>query len=287
MYFTNYAENAIADMMRGEGLSLPASWWLGIVVGIDSNELPEEVAPYSGYQRVESPRALTQWAGTQAAGSVLPSSGTSHATSNNVEFDFGLSAAAFEVVYLGLYDAETGGNCWMYLPVPVPLDVGIGEPVSFDIGTVAATLALASGCSDYLANKLIDLLFRGEAFAWPATTYIGYSTTMPTNATPGTEPSGGTGYARAAIASTLTAWLGTNGTTAPSTGTSGRISNASALTYTAPTGDQGEIEAWQQFDAASAGNLLFYAEMDPGPVSVRASGDAPRFEPLRLGIDIA
>jgi hypothetical protein len=232
-------------------------------------------------------RSLAAWAGTQSPGSTLASSGTSHATSNNGAIDFGTGLDG-TANYFGIFDASTGGNLWAYIPLTAPQDISPPDSVSFDPGTLAMTLGLSGGTSDYLSNKLIDLLFRGQAYTWPATTYAAYSTTMPTNSTPGTEPSGG--YLRTAIASTLTAWSATQGGTAASSGTSGRTANLAPLLAPVPSADQGDIVGMMLFDAASLGNMLFWGPMLVGgvatPVTVNASGDAPGWDTGGFGLNV-
>lgn len=290
MYFTDHAENAIADMMRGQGLTLPDSWWIGLIGSVSSEASPLELAGVD-YARQEVVRSLTTWAGTQGAGTTVASSGTSHASSNNDLIDFGNAGAGGwgTAEYVGLYDAATGGNCWAYVPI-TPMVIGSGDPVSFAAGDIAMTLALTGGMSNYLANKLIDLLLRDQAYAWPATAYVAYTLTVPTNAAAGAEPLGG--YSRVAIASSLTAWLSTQGDTAPSTGVSGMISNASAVVFPVPTADQGDAQGWMLMDAAVAGNHLAYGELldsneDPAAFTINAGGAAPRFEAGDLTITVA
>lgn len=289
MYFSDYAENKIADCIRGQGLTLPGSWYAGLISSVSSEASPLELSG-TGYARVAIARSLAAWAGTQGAGTTLASTGTSHATSNNALVDFGTSGSAWGTAeYVGLWDASTAGNCWMYLPV-TPVVIGNGDPVSFAAGDIAATLALTGGMSNYLCNKWIDLLFRAQAYTWPATTYVGYTITATTNATAGTEPLGG--YTRVAIASSLTAWLSTQGNTAASTGVSGRITNAAAITFPVPTADQGTADGWALFDAATAGNHLAYGDLldsagDPTAYTVNSGGSAPRFEAGDLGITLA
>lgn len=116
--------------------------------------------------------------------------------------------------------------------------------------------------TDYLENKLVDWLLRGQAFTPPATTYIGLFTVAPTDSTAGTEVSGGS-YARVSVASSLTNWAGTQAaaSTTASTGTSGTTSNNGDITFPAATADWGTVVAFGIFDAASSGNLLIYAAL--------------------------
>ena len=116
--------------------------------------------------------------------------------------------------------------------------------------------------TNYLENKLIDQLFRGQAYSFPATLYVGLFTAAPNDTGGGTEVSGG-GYARLAITSSMANWAGTQAanSTSASSGTSGTTSNNNPLTWTDPTADWGTITHFGIFDAATTGNLLVYGAM--------------------------
>ena len=258
--FTNFAENKIADYFRGQGLSsLPTNWY--IALGSASSDSTFTELSGTGYARVTVARSLANFAGTQGAGTTLASSGTSHETSNNTLWDFGTSGGAWgTATHIGFFDDGSSGNCWIWLTLPTPVAVAAGGiAVSIAIGSVAVTLGLTGGMSDYLSNKLIDLIFRAQAYTWPSNLYGALYTATPSNAGGGTEVSGG-GYSRPAIASSMAAWSGTQaaGSTTASSGTGGRISNNAAFTYPAPTGSQGTV-AWEGLkDASTSGNLMFW-----------------------------
>ena len=117
--------------------------------------------------------------------------------------------------------------------------------------------------SDYLENKLIDYILRGQAFAAPATVYVGLLTVAPTDSTAGTEVTGNA-YARVAVTSSLANWAGTQsaGSTVASSGTGGTTSNNAVITFPTPSpSGWGVVVAFGVYDAASAGNLLFYAAL--------------------------
>lgn len=121
---------------------------------------------------------------------------------------------------------------------------------------IVAFTAQAASMSDYLENKLVDHVFRATAYTAPATVYVGLGTAACSDSGFGTEVSGGS-YARVAITSATTAWKGTHGTTTgASSGTSGTISNAAAITFPAPTANWGVVTHFFVADAASAGNLM-------------------------------
>lgn len=138
---------------------------------------------------------------------------------------------------------------------------------------------MASGLSNYLENKLIDHVFKQTPYTAPATLYVALFTVSPGDSDTGTEVSTvGTGYARAAIAASSSAnWSTTQGTnTAPSTGTSGSTSNLIDINFAAPTANWGDLVAFGIYDAASGGNLLYYATF-PSKITVNLGSAAKKF----------
>lgn len=131
------------------------------------------------------------------------------------------------------------------------------------LGALAAVLvALAplavqgAAFSDYFENKIVDDLFRGTSYTPPATAYVGLMTSACSDAAAGTEVSGGS-YARVGVSKADASWKGTHGSaTGVSSGTSGTISNAAAITFPAPTASWGTVTYWGVWDASTGGNLL-------------------------------
>jgi hypothetical protein len=275
--FTDYAENKLADYLRGQGSAfLPGTLYAALASAASDSAITEITG--TGYARQPLTRALATWAGTQAAGSTTASSGTSHTTSNNNTINYGSAGSAWgSVTHVVIYDAITSGNPIAYFPLATALTVNNGDPVSFAAASVAFTLGVSGGCTDYLANKLIDLIFRGQAYTWPATVYEALFTAAPTNAGGGTEVSGGS-YARVALTPSLANISGTQGagTTVASSGTLGKISNNGALTFPAPSANWGTIVAAGEYDASTVGNLLFYAPLNTSK-SILSGASAPVF----------
>jgi hypothetical protein len=133
--------------------------------------------------------------------------------------------------------------------------------------TVAAAFALlpvpvqAQAFSDYLENKLIDYVFRAQAFSAPATTYIALYTAACNDAGGGTEVTGGN-YSRQAVTSSMANWAGTQGagTTSASSGTGGVTSNNNAISWGTVTWS-GTVTHWAVLDASTAGNMLICAAL--------------------------
>jgi len=140
--------------------------------------------------------------------------------------------------------------------------------------------------SNYLENKLIDQLFRGQAFTFPSTVYVGLYTAAPSDTGGGTEVSGGS-YARVSVSASLANWAGTQsaGSTSASSGTSGTTSNNIAITFPEPTATWGVITHVGIFDAASSGNLLIHGALTI-PKTVNNGDSAPTFQASALAFQL-
>lgn len=141
--------------------------------------------------------------------------------------------------------------------------------------------------SDYLENKLVDFLFRGQTFTPPATLYVALFTTGDNDAgSARVEVSGGS-YARVAVPSSMANWAGTQGagTTVASNGSSGTTSNNNAITFPAPTANWGSIVGLGIFDAATGGNEWEYGALTT-PKTVNSGDSAPTFSAAALSIQI-
>lgn len=140
--------------------------------------------------------------------------------------------------------------------------------------------------SDYLENKLIDWLLRGQAFVPPATLYVGLATSLGNDAAAGVEVVGGS-YARVAAPCNLLNWSGTQaaGSVLASSGTSGTSSNNIAIQFPTPTANWGAVAEFVVFDAPVGGNMLWRAPL-PAVVNVNNGDSAPAFAPAALSLQI-
>lgn len=141
-----------------------------------------------------------------------------------------------------------------------------------------------SSLSDYLENKLIDHVLRGQTFTAPTNVYVALFTGAPSDSGGGTEVSGGS-YARVQVACSLANFAGTQsaGSTTASSGTGGQTSNNAAVTFPAPTANWGSVTHFGIFDASSGGNLLFHAALTT-PKTVNENDAAPSFAIAALTI---
>jgi hypothetical protein len=131
--------------------------------------------------------------------------------------------------------------------------------------------------SDYLENKLIDFVFRGQAFTPTATFYAALYTANPSDTGGGTEVSGGS-YARVAVTGSLANFAGTQAaaSTTASTGTSGTTSNNAAITFPAPTANWGTVVGMAFYDASTAGNEYIWCALTTSK-TVNNGDAAPSF----------
>jgi hypothetical protein len=282
----NVMENALADFVRGQGITLPAAWYLTPLSAWTESTATEITGV--GLARVSKARSLANFAGTQSDGSTLASSGTSHSTSNNTTIPFGTASGSATMSHVGFYDQASGGQCWAAWQLETPLAIANTDVVTMAVSQVKFSLGMSGGVSDFLANALVDLIFRGQTYAFPSLVYFGLFTAAPSNAGGGTEIGGGVGYSRTSLVPSLTSLSGTQsaGSTVASSGTGGRVSNNAAVTFPQPSGSWG-TPAWAGiFDAASAGNLLFHRSL-ASPSSIGASSPPPSFAPNALGISFA
>jgi hypothetical protein len=103
--------------------------------------------------------------------------------------------------------------------------------------------------SQFLANKLLDLPVGAVAYTAPGTLYFALYTTAPLATGGGVEVSGGS-YGRASLANNTTNFPASVG---------GAKSNAAAITWPTAAASWGVVVAVGVFDAATGGNLLYFA----------------------------
>lgn len=140
--------------------------------------------------------------------------------------------------------------------------------------------------TNYLENKIADHLFRATSYSKPAALYIGLFTAAPSDTGGGTEVTGGS-YARVVRSPSDTNWTATQGgTTGASSGTGGQVTNASIVTFPAPTATWGTVTHFGIFDASTSGNLLFYGALTSSRLISNGDG-APSFAAGTLTVTVA
>jgi hypothetical protein len=108
--------------------------------------------------------------------------------------------------------------------------------------------------SDYLENKVLNLLMGSAAYSVPATLYIAALTAVPTDAGGGTEVSGG-GYARISV---------TNDTGTFPTSVAAEKNLGTSKAFPEATTNWGTVQSIGIFNHPTAGDLLMWAAISPG-----------------------
>lgn len=126
---TNYAENKIIDaLLRAQALGAPATWYVALFTADPTETGGGTEVSGGSYARVAVAASLANFAGTQAAGSTVASSGTGGTTSNNGAVTFPAPTANWgSITYFALMDASTGGNAWVYGALTVAKTVNNGD----------------------------------------------------------------------------------------------------------------------------------------------------------------
>lgn len=137
--FTDFAENKLVDtIFRGQASSIPASWYVGLdTVACGETGSGTEVSGGS-YARVAVTSNLTNWAGTQSAGSTVASSGTGGTTSNNGALTFPAPTANWGVVNsVRIWDSAAAGNAWICFNLAAAKTINNGDAApSFAAGAL-------------------------------------------------------------------------------------------------------------------------------------------------------
>lgn len=113
---------------------------------------------------------------------------------------------------------------------------------------------MAGSATDVWEKKVLDHIFRSASLGLDATNvWIGLFTAAPSDSAAGTEVTGGS-YARVAVVRTGAGWDVAAGALA-------LTSNTGTVTFPAATANWGTVTHFGIFDAATVGNLLFWADL--------------------------
>lgn len=111
---------------------------------------------------------------------------------------------------------------------------------------------MAGSFSNFLELEILDQLFGGAAYSFPATLYFGLSTADPLDDASGNAEPGGGSYARDAVTA--------NATNFPAAA-SGSITNDTVIEFPEATGSWGTITHGTIWDAATVGNMLCHWDL--------------------------
>tara|TARA_B100000795_G_C22597333_1_gene359813 strand:+ start:163 stop:543 length:381 start_codon:yes stop_codon:yes gene_type:complete len=122
--------------------------------------------------------------------------------------------------------------------------------------------------TNFLETEILDHVFGGNAYTAPSNLYLGLYTAAPSDTGGGTELSG-SGYARLAMAMSVSGNLATN---------------SAAEEFATATGSWGTVSHVGVFDAATSGNLMAYGTLSASKAV--ATGDVFRIPAGDLDITL-
>jgi hypothetical protein len=133
---------------------------------------------------------------------------------------------------------------------------------------------MAGSFSDFTENELLDHLLSAATYTPPANVHVALFTAAPTDAGGGTEVTGGA-YARVQV---------TNNATNFPAAVAGSKSNGTVITFPTATANWGTVVAFALFDAATAGNMLIWADLTTSKAI--NNGDTARFDAGTLTVTL-
>lgn len=181
---------------------------------------------------------------------------------NAVEFPEAEGDGWGEITHFAIFDAITGGNFLAHGDLATAKTIGAGDNASFAAGDIDISFN-TGGVSDYLANKLLDHIFKTTEYTVPTNIYVALATATIEDSDTGTtitEP--GENYAR-------------KGHDAYDAAAAGASENTGAITFVTATGSWGAVTDVALIDALTLGNILFYATLDESKTI--GNGDTAKF----------
>lgn len=138
---SDYAENKSTDLfLRGQAFTAPATLYFGLSTAACSDSSVGTEVTGGSYARVSLTANLTNWSGTQSAGSTAASSGTGGVSSNNVAVNYTTPSAGWgTVTHWFISDASSGGNILFCAALTASKTINSGDSVSFAIAAVSVT----------------------------------------------------------------------------------------------------------------------------------------------------
>lgn len=231
---SNYSENKIINLvLRNTAWTTPTVYISAHTA--DPGETGANELAGGGYARVAAPTF---------------SAAASRAIASTTELKFPLMLAAVgTITHLAAWDAMSGGNLlWYSSSITSPITTAVGIVPTFASGVIS--ISLSGEISTYLANKLLDHIFRATTYTSPGTSLYTSLHTADPGLTGASEVPSTNAYARVQV----TTW------DSPS---DGATANTSAITYPIPTPSSwATVSYFGIWDAATSGNFLLSANMD-------------------------
>lgn len=141
---SDWLENNLIDfILRGQAFPTLTNLHFALFTAAPSDSGGGTEVTGGSYARVSVARSLTNFAGTQSAGSTTASSGTGGVTSNNGAITFATPTGNWgTVAHWGVFDASTGGNLLFHGSLTTQRVINSGDgPVQFAAAAFQLTFA--------------------------------------------------------------------------------------------------------------------------------------------------
>ena len=246
MYASNFFETKICGLPRGTSVSAPAALYLALYLTNPNDDNSGQEVTYTGYAR-------------QAISFTAPAaSGSGMMIQNTAAINFPeASSAVGNVQYVGVLDALTGGNLWLYAPLSAPLPIVAGTtPI---IRANAARWTLTGAVSTYYKTAILNLL-RGQTVSG----FTGYLALFDGDPQSTGNELGGEDYARVSIAFD-----------APESITSGatQVKNSAEVLTPIAGENWGTLRYTALMDASENGNVFLSRQLE-SPYNMTAGSAA-------------
>lgn len=148
---SNYVQNHFFDwFQRAQTFTAPTTIYVALATTTASAQACGTEVSGGAYVRVAVTSSLSNWAGTQGAGTTTASSnssGSSGTTSNNNALTYPAPTANWgSVTTFCIFDSSTGGNLLYYAALTTPKTINSGDAApSFAAGALTITLGKLFG----------------------------------------------------------------------------------------------------------------------------------------------
>ena len=240
---SNYAELKLLDHVFNTAYTPATTIYLGLATAD-----PGETATGASANEVAN-------SGSYARTAITFGSAASRRSTQNATVTFPQATGSWgTVTHWFIVDSATygAGNVLAYGSFAASKTIISGNTPSVASGETYVEFS-AGYISDYLSNKLLDLMYKDTAYTKPAT-YIALCTATVADTNTGstiTEPAGGS-YARKLV--------NINGGASPAwnLASAGAVTNANQIDMVTATASWGTVTSVAIVDASTVGNLLFY-----------------------------
>ena len=267
---SNYATTELVDHVFKAAYSPAATLYLALCTSAPtaaSTGTNIVETDYSGYSRKSFTGSSTF--GAAASRKV--------AQSSILEFAQASGVSTSDISHWAVCDAATNGNMLAFGAYNSSWNVVSGNTPKIASGEIEISIGASGGAgfTDYAAHKMLDLMFRNQAWTSPnATIHFGLSTaTLSDSSTSGTEPSGN-GYAREPVPNTSI-----------DAATAGVTTNSVAIEFDEPSGSWGTVVSLIVMDALTSGNMLAYDNSNVTDQAV-GSGDTVQLAIGAFDVDL-